>query len=437
MTTQPKWNLHHYLSDPRKGLLSKLELTNSQTWFLKSLRKQTRVRIRDVFLEVQEVFSDAKRLSPDEHTQISLRQQIKAMRSFNHICDDMLSTLVKLASNLDDEQRRAFLKIKPKFRTQGSFQYETLNVPYYSPPQEMDIDDGVYFPMKMFENSPTVAHKLMILLVDTALKSLAVENKGWIFDDSKPTCARIHVDKQSVHLDVPMYAIPEDKFVEIKENIDERWGLEALATNSQLWLQDKARLDLNSVHLARRDREKWQKSDPQVVQQWFIESVNEVGEHLRLACRFLKAWRDVTWENGGGPSSIALMKCAVDTLGQSPLDDKNLGLVIKAVASNLANQFNAGVESPDPSDERPLFPDSSEHDDNHRNIVEAAVKFDLYLNSSMTAKTKDKAFSLLSRIFGERGIDISLLVSTLAAPVYATSAEKSKPTEIETTMTSG
>jgi hypothetical protein len=174
-----------------------------------------------------------------------------------------------------------------------------------------------------------------------------------------------------------------------------------------------------------------------VVQQWFIESVNAVGEHLRLACRFLKGWRDVTWKDGGGPSSITLMKCAVDTLGQSPLDGKDLGLVIKAVASNLANQLNEGVESPDPSDERPLFPDSSEHNDYQRSIVEAAKNLDLSLHTAMTAQTRGDAFSFLNRVFGERGINISLLVSALAAPAYAMTAEKSEPAEIEKTMTSG
>ncbi|CAH6895231.1 Cyclic GMP-AMP synthase [Vibrio chagasii] len=437
MSIQHKWNLHHYLGDSCEGLLSKLELSKSQTSFLESLRKQARARIREVFSEAQEVFRDAKRLSPDEHTQIYLRQQIKAKRSFNHVSDELLSALVKLASNLDDEQRRAFLKVRPRFRTQGSFQYKTLNVPYCKPPQEMDIDDGVYLPMQMFEDAPALAHRLMIALVDTALQSLAVENKGWVFDDSKPTCARVRVAAKNVHLDVPMYAIPEDKFVLIKESMDARWGMEAFAAHNELWLSNEAQLDPNSVHLARRDREKWQKSDPQVVQQWFIESVNAVGEHLRLACRFLKGWRDVTWKDGGGPSSITLMKCAVDTLGQSPLDGKDLGLVIKAVASNLANQLNEGVESPDPSDERPLFPDSSEHNDYQRSIVEAAKNLDLSLHTAMTAQTRGDAFSFLNRVFGKRGIDISLLVSALAAPAYEMTAEKSEPAEIEKTMTSG
>lgn len=437
MSNQIKWNLHRYLGDNSEGLLSKLELSQNQDSYLRSIRKQARNRIREVFSEAQEIFLKAKQLSPDENNQLYLRQQIKAKRSFNYARDDMLAALVKLATNLDTEQRRVFLKIRPKFRTQGSFEYKTLNVPYCRPPQEMDIDDGVYFPMQMFDDAPALVHKLMISLVDTALQSLAAENEGWEFDDSKPTCARVHIAEKNVHLDVPMYAIPEEKFILIQESLDKHVGLESLSARKELWYSYETQLDRNSVHLARRDREKWQKSDPQVVQLWFVESVNDVGEHLRLACRFLKGWRDATWENGGGPSSIALMKCAVDTLGQLPLDGKDLGLVIKVVANNLANQLNTGVESPDPSDERPLFPDSSLHDDKQRSIVEAAINLDLYLQAAMTAQSREEASSFLSRVFGERDIDPALLVSAVAAPIYATPADRSQPAEIQKTMTSG
>jgi hypothetical protein len=437
MSINHKWSLHEYLGNSREGLLSKLELSPKQRSLLKSIRKQSRSRIRDVFSEVQDVFRAIKRLSPDEHTQISLRQQIKTKSSLYHVDENMLSTLVKLASNLSDEQRLAFLKIHPKFRTQGSFQYDTLNVPYRKPPQEMDIDDGVYFPMQMFEDAPTLAHRLMITLVDSALQSLAAENDGWVFDDNKPTCARIRISAENVHLDVPMYAIPEDKFVQIKESIDARMDVEALSGRNEFWLSDQALLDPNSVLLARRDRDKWQKSDPQIVQKWFTESVREVGEHLRLACRFLKGWRDVTWVNGGGPSSIALMKCAVDTLGQSPLDGKDLGSVMQAVAISLPEQLNIGVESPDPSDERPLFPDRSQHNDKQRAIVDIASNLKVFLHDALTAPTKEEASRHLHSIFGERGVNSALITSILAAPVYKKPAKKSEPAKIEQTMTSG
>lgn len=67
--------------------------------------------------------------------------------------------------------------------------------------------------MQMFEGAPPLAHRLMIRLVDSALQSLVAEKDGWVFDDSKQTCVRIRISAANV----PMDAIPEDKFVEIKE----------------------------------------------------------------------------------------------------------------------------------------------------------------------------------------------------------------------------
>nr|WP_154665741.1 hypothetical protein [Catenovulum maritimum] len=49
--------------------------------------------------------------------------------------------------------------------------------------------------------------------MDSALQSLVAEKDGWVFDDSKQTCVRIRISAANV----PMDAIPEDKFVEIKE----------------------------------------------------------------------------------------------------------------------------------------------------------------------------------------------------------------------------
>src|SRR4051794_30342060 len=37
--------------------------------------------------------------------------------------------------------------IVPRFFTQGSDAYKTLNRPAWMPPQQMDLDDGVYLPM--------------------------------------------------------------------------------------------------------------------------------------------------------------------------------------------------------------------------------------------------------------------------------------------------
>ena len=43
--------------------------------------------------------------------------------------------------------------ITPKFITQGSFAYHTVNAPAYPPGQQADLDDGVYVPLSFCEES--------------------------------------------------------------------------------------------------------------------------------------------------------------------------------------------------------------------------------------------------------------------------------------------
>ena len=437
MANSSNWSFHCYYTDAQYGLQSKLDLSSAQTSFLKLLRKASRMRIREAFSEAQSVFKDVKMSTNDDLSRESLKNTIKAKRSFQHVDGQILSTLISLAQSMDEEQRQAFLKIKPKFRTQGSFEYKTLNVPYCKPPQEMDIDDGVYFPMQMFDDVPALAHRLMIALVDSALQSLVSDNCGWKFDDSKPTCARIRVAEKNVHLDVPMYAIPEEKFKQILESAGfENYGVSQESIKS-FGDEDIIKLDKDSVYLARRDKDKWQKSDPQVIQQWFTDSVSQVGEHLRGACRLLKAWRDVHWISGGGPSSIALMKCVVDTVGSSELDGKDLDLVMHEVVKALPIQLVNGVESPDPSDDRPLFPSRNEHDEYHQKIVDAASMLSEKLKTASAVASKTEAGLLLKELFGDRGVDDELIKPIITAHVYSTPATKSNPAIIKQTMKSG
>ena len=69
--------------------------------------------------------------------------------------------------------------------------------------------------------------------------------------------------------------------------------------------------DLQNIMLATRKGE-WKKSDPFAVTRWFVDLIEEHGEQLRRLCRYLKAWRDFVWRDGGGPSSILLMICAAE-----------------------------------------------------------------------------------------------------------------------------
>src|SRR5690606_6096076 len=46
--------------------------------------------------------------------------------------------------------------IKPRFWPQGSSVYKTMNAPAQPPAQQIDIDDGVYLPMNVFDGRPVI-----------------------------------------------------------------------------------------------------------------------------------------------------------------------------------------------------------------------------------------------------------------------------------------
>ena len=104
-----------------------------------------------------------------------------------------------------------------------AFNTDTLNKPFQAP-QEMDIDDGTYMPMPVFESEPMVGHTLLILLVDASLKSLAKENPVGRLQKSKHAGV-IKIPSENTHIDVPMYAIPKEQF------LNKQQALESMAVN--------------------------------------------------------------------------------------------------------------------------------------------------------------------------------------------------------------
>jgi hypothetical protein len=99
------------------------------------------------------------------------------------------------------------VSVRPRFFTQGSFAYRTINDPCWTPPQQVDLDDGAYLPMTFVHGvqRPSVAAAAFFKVVDAALEKLATE-ESWKFV-RKPTCARL-VISSNAHIDVPLYAIP-------------------------------------------------------------------------------------------------------------------------------------------------------------------------------------------------------------------------------------
>ena len=431
------WNFHSYYTNRDTGLIGKLILADHEKDGLKALRQIVRERTRDVFDEARKLV----KLSKQFDSAILLRYEFKKTH-FNYLSGDDQRKLSELIMELSSDLIAEFMKINPRFWTQGSFMYDTLNRPY-KPTQEMDIDDGTYLPMQFFEDKPAIGHQLLLLLVDASLKSLAVERYGWSFE-AKETCGRIKIPAKSVHIDVPMYAIPFEKFIEKEELIRKSANTQIFgemydsvsAADHALYDQ----IETDCVNLAvRKDDAKWIKSDPKDVHLWFQDACQRTGQHLRKVCRILKAWRDAgDWQESNGPSSISLMAAVVDILDRTTVDPKDFGLLMLTVARKLPDTFRNGVESPDENDERPLFPPYYEHEPKHKEVMQKLEQLVDSLESAYAAPTKQDALDILNGEYGDRVQDLSLIVSQAAAPAYESAPLKAKEAAIiSSSMKSG
>lgn len=431
------WNFHNYYINRDTGLIGQLILADHEKDGLKALRQIVRERTRDVFDEAKQLVKSSKQFD----SALLFRAEFKNTH-FKYLSIDDQRKLSELIIELSPDLKAELMRINPRFWTQGSFMYDTLNRPY-KPTQEMDIDDGTYLPMQFFEDKPAIGHQLLLLLVDGSLKSLAAERYGWSFEP-KETCGRIKIPAQSVHIDVPMYAIPFEKFIEKEELIRK-------SANSQIFGEmydsvsaaDHAlydQIETDCVNLAvRKDDAKWIKSDPKDVHLWFQDACQRTGQHLRKVCRTLKAWRDAgDWQESNGPSSISLMAAVVHILDRTTVNPKDFGLLMLSVAKKLPDVFRNGVESPDENDDRPLFPPYYEHEAKHKEVMHKLEQLVDSLESTYAAHTKQDALDILNGQYGNRVQDLSLIVSQTAAPAYESTPFKAKEAAIiSTSMKSG
>lgn len=238
-------------------------------------------------------------------------------------------------------------RVEPRFRTQGSWSYNTCVQPFAIPPQEMDWDFGVYLPVEVWEDNgpPHAMAKAYFVLVEGLLESLC-EQKGWHLVPGKDTCIRVQVASWG-HVDVPLYAAPAAQFVRIQER--------ALARSVTASVHDSVRLsesaefgefpeqaweELDEIMMACRSGE-WIKSDPETVSRWFNDQVLVHTEQLRRVCRYAKAWRDKWWESGG-PSSVSLMiAIAQEFEVQAGRDDRAFEAAMRALAKALKGDIRA------------------------------------------------------------------------------------------------
>ncbi|TCB75663.1 cyclic GMP-AMP synthase DncV-like nucleotidyltransferase [Acinetobacter sp. ANC 4177] len=233
----------------------------------------------------------------------------------------------------------------PKFRIQGSWAYGLCNLPAHKG-QELDLDYGVYLSSEIFDECTEYSKETLknyFLKVEDLLKELAIEQNWKLDTEDNVNCIRLLVNSFT-HLDVPVYIVPRDMFDSLEEYSELQVGIrksssnigledynlsDSLAMDSHLLYENfrfeshgllyeekfKDHIDLENIKritMAQRDGG-YRESDCEQVRQWYLNFLSEQedsGSQIRFLCRYLKAWRDYHWMEGGGPSSILLMVIA-------------------------------------------------------------------------------------------------------------------------------
>jgi hypothetical protein len=239
--------------------------------------------------------------------------------------------------------------VTPRFRTQGSWSYKTCIEPAFHPPQEMDWDFGIYLPVSIWEENgpPYEMAKKYFDLVESLLKDLCTK-KSWKLNSGKDTCIRVQVANWA-HIDIPLYAAPKPKFSQIFEraamaasnrNFTFLNGFSLIAEDTDfVELREQTWEELDDIVMATRTGT-WKASDPEAVSRWFRDRVTEHGEQLRRINRYLKAWRDFHWRDGGGPTSIAIMIATGQAFDPQPHRDD---LALEKSVSRLAEVFRGEI----------------------------------------------------------------------------------------------
>lgn len=316
--------------------------------------------------------------------------------------------------------------LRPKFKMQGSFAYRTLNDPARTPPQEIDLDDGVFVPVS-FLNDNGRAHPALIssgyFAAVEALLAPVCEENGWTLVTDKPSCVRVELDGEEAHIDFALYAIPDEEFDELVES-----EVLAKAMNAQdrALLRDQVELAESlyrglredEIMLAHRE-EGWKPSDPRKLEDWFRAALRKHGEQLRRVCRYLKGWRDHHWD-ACRLSSITLMACVVtiyDETATVPADNRD-DLALLAMAECLPGLFAGRIENPVVDGQ---YLDEGWSGEDRKDFRKRAEELVDRLRDALTGTdSAERALASLTRAFGDRlPGDCSLIKSDVATKVAA------------------
>ena len=235
--------------------------------------------------------------------------------------------------------------IAPKFITQGSFAYGTLNAPAYPPRQQADLDDGLYVPLSFCEDtgSPNLVSDLLIDTVEAILTDLA-KRRSWSVETSNPNCTRLIIAHDK-HVDMPIYSIPDREFRRIAE------ARFSLAKSQVSFSEYYAGSDFDDMWEAMPARVRmahktkgWIDSDPRPIRDWVLTQVRLKSEQLRRLMRYVKAWRDhQNWPNSD-PKSILLMALVDASLDRKIGGRDDLALI--QVCSRIPDLLRGSVEIP-------------------------------------------------------------------------------------------
>ena len=286
----------------------------------------------------------------------------------------------------------------PRFMTQGSARYGTLNNPCIIPPQQMDYDIGCYLPLSehMEEDYPRVAKNTFFRSADKILADL-VKQEGWnSYSKEKDTCCRVEINDR-IHIDVPLYSVPDEKFNNIKDEMTkciESRQFSVLVENTRIepsWDD----FEFTEVLLAHR-KKVWKKSDPRDLNMHFENVAKIKGSQIIRLFRYMKAFRDKQWRTKG-PSSIFLM-CVIDKI--IPAMNKNgdaiAFLQVLEYFSNLSSRY---IENPTDSNEQISI---SEDDYNKLKRFSKDFCHDLYKAIYNTDLSGLEACELIRKHLGDR-----------------------------------
>lgn len=399
------------LNNTESGFIAKITPPSSKVQSLKAIRQIVRDELREKFSDLSNCFND-------------VGGQI--IYESNKSTDFLAEELKKLNHN----QKKTLKNLKPKFASQGSFVYKTMNSPCQLP-QQMDLDDGIYLPLEMFDEKPVIGKGIFFNYVDKTLSQLAAR-KGWEFCDKKNTCSRIIIDHE-MHIDIPLYAVPKERHIAMYENIA---GLKVIDSAVRLESATQVKLEPDEVNLALRNAESWTVSDPAVLNDYFKKNFNYYknlvgGEDLcRRVCRYLKAWRDQAFSRGG-PSSVALMTCVVlsfeemsRTRSLYKLSDTD---ALLECAKRLSFQLQKGVPNDaEKEKEEILFPKGDVKETEKSEIYKAADDLYISLQKSVNVKTQSEVIEQLRSSFGSRIPYLPELIISLGSVAATILAQPAK-----------